>query len=47
MENDNGNNVKRGKRKTDQLALPKKNLADTWALSSSPKGGSPAKAPKQ
>ena len=27
--------------------MPKKNLADTWALSSSSKGGSPAKARKQ
>ena len=48
MENDNVNNVKaRGKRKTDQLSLPKKNLADIWAASSSPKGGILAKAPKQ
>ena len=47
MENDNNNNVKRSKRKTDHLDLPKKNLADTWAQASPPKGESPAKPSKQ
>ena len=44
--NNNNNIVKRGKRKTDQLSLPKKNLADTWVATSPPKGGSPAKTQK-
>ena len=48
MENNNNNiNIgERGKRKTDQLSLPKRNLAETWVASSPPKGESPAKAQK-
>ena len=50
MENNDNNNInigKRGKRKTDQLSLPKRNLAETWVASSPPKGDSPAKAKMQ
>ena len=47
MENDNNNNVKRSKRKTDHLVLPKKNLEDTWAQASLQKGQSPARPSKQ